>query len=164
MIIGVALGIEAVLGVALVQRAPVLPRVVGLVVAMALLTLGVGVVFRRSALVAWSIVLLGTAYGFSIIGEPVGVDAVSLLVAATLFLAAEAGYLAIEGEVFIAPPVHRALSSLAVAAGSAIIGVILLAIGESLLNAGPLLTAGGIAATLVLLAVVITAAARRTAG
>jgi hypothetical protein len=153
-----------VLGVVLIQRAPIFPRVVGLVVTLALLTLVVGVVFRRSALVAWSIVLLGTAYGFSIIGEPVSVDAVSLLVAATIFLAAEAGYLAVEEEILIAPPVRRALSSLAVAVGSAIIGVILLAIGESLLNAGPLLTAGGIAATLVLLAVVITAAARRTAG
>ncbi len=148
----------------LIQRAPIFPRVVGLVVTLALLTLVVGVVLRRSALVAWSIVLLGTAYGFSIIGEPVSVDAVSLLVAATIFLAAEAGYLAVEEEVLIAPPVHRALSSLAVAVGSAVIGVILLAIGESLLNAGPLLTAGGIAATLVLRGVVITAAARRTAG
>jgi hypothetical protein len=148
----------------LVQRAPIFPRVVGLVVTLALLTLVVGVVFRRPVLVAWSIVLLGAAYGFSIIGERESIDAVSLLVAATLFLAAEAGYLAVEREVFIAPPVHRALTSLAVAVGSVVIGVILLAIGESLLNAGPLLTAGGIAATLVLLAVVVTAAARRTAG
>ena len=150
-------------GVVLIQRAPVFPRVVGLVVTLALLTLVVGVLLRRSALVAASIVLLGTAYGLSIIGARESVDAVSLLVAAMLFLAAEAGYLAVEREVFIGPPVHRALSSLAVAMGSAVIGVILLAIGESFLNAGPLLTAGGIAATLVLLGVVITAAARRTA-
>lgn len=149
-------------GVVLIQRAPIFPRVVGLVVTLALLTLVVGVVFRRSALVAWSIVLLGAAYGLSIIGERESVDAVSLLVAAALFLAAEAGYLAVEGEVFIGPPVHRALSSLAVAVGSAVIGVILLAIGESFLNAGPLLTAGGVASTLVLLGVVIRTAARRT--
>jgi hypothetical protein len=152
-----------VVGVVLIQRAPVFPRVVGLVVTLALLTLVVGILLRRSALVAWSIVLLGTASGLSLIGEPASVDAVSLLVAAALFLAAEAGYLAVEGEVFYGPPVHRALSSLAVAMGSAVIGVILLAIGESFLNAGPLLTAGGVAAALVLLGVVITTAARRTA-
>jgi hypothetical protein len=151
-----------VLGVVLIQRAPIFPRVVGLVVTLALLTMVVGVVLRRSALIAWSIVLLGTAYGFSIIGQRESVDAVSLLVAATLFLAAEAGYLAVEGEVFIGLPVHRTLSSLAVAVGSAVIGVILLAIGESFLSVGPLLTAGGVGATLVLLGVVMTAAARRT--
>lgn len=152
------------LGVVLIQRAPVFPRVVGLVASLALLTLVVAELLRRSALVAGSIVLLGTAYGLSIIGARESVDAVSLLVAAMLFLAAEAGYLAVEGEVSIGPPVDRALASLAVAVGSFVIGVILLAIGESLLNAGPLLTAGGIAATLVLLAVVVTAAGRRTAG
>lgn len=134
---------------------------VGLVVTLALLTLVVGVALRRSALVAWSIVLLGAAYGFSIIGARETVDAVSLLVAATLFLAAEAGYLAVERELLIAPPVHRALSSLAVAVGSAVIGVILLAIGESFLSAGPLLTAGGVAAALVLLGALMTVAARR---
>lgn len=147
----------------LIERAPIFPRVVGLVITLALLTLVAGIVFRRSVLVAWSIVLLGTAYGFSIIGARESVDAVGLLVAAAFFLAAEAGYLAVEGDVFIGPPVHRALSSLAVAMGSAVIGVILLAIGESFLNAGPLLAAGGVAATLVLLGVVMTVAARRTA-
>jgi len=153
--------IEAAVGVLLIRRAPLLPGLAGLLVVLAVMTLIGGLLLRRPATVAWSIVLLGAAYGLSLIGERESVDAISLLVAAALFLAAEAAYLAVETEVFSGMLIRPVLASLAVATGSVVIGVLLLAIGQSFLVAGPVVTAGGVAATLVLLGLVIRAAARR---
>jgi hypothetical protein len=153
--------IEAAVGVLLIRRAPLLPNLTGLLVVLAVMTLIGGLLFRRPGPVAWSIGLLGAAYGLSLIGDRGRVDAISLLVAAALFLAAEAAYLAVETEVFSGMPIHRLLASVAVAMGSAVIGVLLLAIGQSFLVAAPVVTAGGVAATLVLLGLLITAATRR---
>jgi hypothetical protein len=153
--------LEAGVGIVLTLRAPLLPNLIGFLVVLAAMALVAGLLFRRPAPVAWSIVLLGAAYGLSLIGQPESVDATSLLVAAALFLAAEVAYLGIEAEAFVGISRGPLLASLAVALGSVPIGLLLLAIGPSLLVAGPILTAAGVAATLVLLGVVIATAARR---
>ena len=125
------------------------------------MTLVGGLLWRRSAPVAWSIGLLGAAYGLSLIGEPESLDAISLLVAAALFLAADAGYLAVRTDAFSDIPIRPVVASVAVAMGSVVIGVLLLAIGQSFVVAGPLLTAIGVVATLVLLGIVLGEATRR---
>jgi hypothetical protein len=153
--------LEAGVGIFLTLHAPLLPNLIGLLVVLAEMTLVAGLLFRRPAPVAWSIVLLGAGYGFSLIGRPDTVDAISLLVAAALFLAAEVAYLGIEEEVVFGLSRGPLLGSLAVAVASVLIGVLLLAIGQSLLVASPLLTAAGVAATLVLLGAVVATAARR---
>jgi hypothetical protein len=154
--------IEAAVGVLLIRRTPLLPNLIGLLLVLAELTLVGGLVWRKGAPIAWSIVLLGASYGLSLIGGPESLDAGSLLVAAGLFLAAEVAYLGVEETAFPGIPMRPLLASLVVAAGSIVVSVLLLAIGsQSVLAAGPGATAAGVAATLVLLGVVIATAARR---
>jgi len=120
-----------------------------------------GLLSRQPAPLAWSIVLVGTAYGLSLVGQRESVDATGLLVAAVLFLAAEVAYLGVDPEAFSGLPIRPLAAAIAVALGSVVISVLLLAIGESALAGGPLLMAGGIAAALILLGVVLATAARR---
>ena len=54
-----------------------------------------------------------------------------------------------------------ALSVALIVRGNVVIGVLLLAIGQSFVVAGPLLTAIGVVATLVLLGIVLSEATRR---
>jgi hypothetical protein len=153
--------IEAAVGVVLIWRAPLLPNLIGLLVVLAEGALVGGLLWRLTGPIAWSMVLLGAAFGLSLIGERQGFDAISLLVAAALFLAAEVAYLGIEVTIFSSSPIRPLLASLAVAIGSVVTGVLLLAIGDSLSAADPILTAGGVAASLVLIGLLIAAAARR---
>ena len=154
--------IEAALGVLLIWRTPLLPNLIGLLAVLAELTLVGGLIWRRTGPIAWSIVLLGASYGLSLIGGSQSLDAGSLLVAAGLFLAAEVAYLGIDETAFSGIPMRPLLASLAVAAGSVVVSLLLLAIGrQSVLAAGPVVTAAGVGATLVLLGVVIATAARR---
>jgi hypothetical protein len=153
--------LEAAIAVLLIWRAPLLPNLIGLLVVLAEMLLVGGLVWRQPALVAWSIVLVGAAYGLSLVGQRESVDATALLVAAVLFLAAEVAYLAVDEGAFSGIPIRPLAAAIAVAIGSMVISVILLAIGQSVPVAGPLLTAGGVAATLVLLGLVIATAARR---
>lgn len=154
--------IEAAVGVLLIWRTPLLPNLIGLLLVLAELALVGGLIWRKRAPIAWSIVLLGASYGLSLIGAPESVDAGSLLVVAGLFLAAEVAYLVVEETAYSEIPMRPLLASLAVAAGSVVVSLLLLAIGsQSVLAAGPVVTAAGVAATLVLLGVVIATAARR---
>jgi hypothetical protein len=154
--------IEAALGVLLIWRTPLLPNLIGLLAVLAELTLVGGLIWRRTGPIAWSIVLLGASYGLSLIGGSQNLDAGSLLVAAGLFLAAEVAYLGVEEPAFSGIPMRPLLASLAVASGSVVVSLLLLAIGsQSVLAAGPVVTAAGVGATLVLLGVVIATAARR---
>ena len=154
--------IEAALGVLLIWRTPLLPNLIGLLLVLAELTLVGGLIWQKRPPIAWSIVLLGASYGLSLIGDAESVDAGSLLVAAGLFLTAEVAYLAVEETAFSRIPTRPLLASLAVAAGSVVVSLLLLGIGsQSVLVAGPVVTAGGVAATLILLGLVIATAARR---
>lgn len=151
--------IEAALGILLVWRTPLIANLIGLLVVLAEMALVGGLIWRKPAPIAWSIVLLGTAFGLSLIGEPQTIDAFSLPMAAGLFLAAELAYLGVEERVFSRLLLRRALASLAVAAGALLVGLYLLAIGPSFAVAGAAMTAAGVAAALVLLGLVVAAAA-----
>lgn len=156
------MSIEAAVGVLLIWRTPLLPNLIGLLLVLAELSLVGGLIWRKRAPIAWSIVLLGASYGLSLIGGAESVDAGSLLVAAGLFLAAEVAYLGVEETASSRIPMRPLLASLAVAAGSVVVSLLLLAIGsQSVLVAGPVVTAVGVAATLILLGLVIATAARR---
>lgn len=148
------------LGIVLVQRAS-LPGLVGLLVVVATLALLVAVAWRRPAGVAWSTLVLGAAYGLTLVGRGEGIDAGSLLVAGSLFLIAELGYLAVEPHTLPRLPWRPVLAAIAVAVASILPGVVLLAINESLAATGALLTAAGVTAALALIALIGSSAARR---
>jgi hypothetical protein len=133
-----------------------------LTVALGALTLLAGLGFRRPAAIAWSILLLAVAYGFTLIGGRAATDSASLPVAGALFLVAELGYLAVEVGYFPGLPLRPMLASLGVALGSIVLGVVVLAMGQSFVVVGPLLTAAGVVAALILLGMVAANAARRT--
>lgn len=127
-----------------------------------MLALLVGFALHRPAAVAWSTVVLGAAYGLTLIGRGEAIDAGSLLVAGWLFVCAELGYLAVEPESLPRLPWRPVGAAAAIAVSSIVPGVVLLAINQSFAVAGPLLTAGGVAAALAVLALVAGTATRRT--
>ena len=90
-----AVAAAAGLSIFLVERAHA-RGLVGLIAALALVSLSAGLGWRRASSVAWSIALLGLAYGLTLIGAGGTVDAWSLLAAGWLFLYAESAYLALE--------------------------------------------------------------------
>lgn len=141
------------LAVFLVQRAQ-LGELVGLTVAVAMLALLVAFAWRRPAAVAWATVLLGLAYGLTLVGRGEGIDAGSLVVAGWLFLTAELAYLAVEPDSLPHLPWRPVAAAALVALGSIVLGVVLLAISQSLAAAGPLLTAAGVTAALALIALI----------
>lgn len=135
----------------LVERARA-HQLAGLIAALAIASLLIGLGLRRASLIAWSIVLLALAYGVTLMGGGGTLDAASLLVAGWLFLVAEAAYLALETGPQPTWPWRHALAALAIAIGSSLAGILLLALNQSLLTSGPLLLAGGVVAALALLA------------
>jgi hypothetical protein len=127
-------------------------QLTGLIAVPAIASLAIGLGLRRASFVGWSIVVLALAYGMTLIGGGGTLDPASLLVAGWLFLCAEAAYLALETGPQPSWPWRHALAALAIAIGSSLAGILLLALNQSLLASGPLLLAGGVIAALTLLA------------
>ena len=146
-----ALALAAGLAAVLIERAHA-HELAGLIAALAIASLAIGLGLRRASLIACSMVLLALTYGVTLIGGGGTVDVAGLMVAGWLFLDAEAAYLALEAGPRPLWPWRHALAALAIAAGSPLAGILLLALNQSLVTSGPLLLAGGIVAALTLLA------------
>ena len=71
-----------------------------------------------------------------------------------LFLIAEAGYLALETGPSPVWPWRRLLTALAIAGGSSLAGILLLALNQSLRVSSPLLSVAGIASALLIVGLV----------
>jgi hypothetical protein len=131
------------------------------VVVLAWIALAGGLAARRPLLIGCSAALLAAAYGLTLDGRGGGIDAGSLLVAGWLFLCADLGILATETPGRTPLPWRHLAGDAAVGLGSAVTGVVLLGINQSIDLAGPLLTAAGVAAALLLLALLAASAVRR---
>lgn len=125
--------------------------------ALSALALLAGVGFRRPGGIAGSVVLLLVAYAVTLVEAGEAIDAGSLVVAGALFCTAELGFLAVEAGLPSGVPWRRLLATVALAAGSALPGVMILAAGQSSLPVGPVGTAAGVAGALLLTGIVVRA-------
>jgi hypothetical protein len=130
---------------------------VALAAGAAFLLLGVGLVLRRPALVGWSLAILGAEYAVWLEQRGGSVDARSPLYAAGLALVAE---LAFEGlEQSPVPPeldllARRGLQLVLTAVGAVAAGTVVLAAASIPVTGGTALTAVGVAALLLALALI----------
>jgi hypothetical protein len=141
-----------------------LPAAVAGAGALGCLLLLTGGLAGRAAVTAWGVAVLAGAYAAALAAGPPGLDPWAPVVAAGIAVAAEAGAWAAElrtpTRVDRAVVRARAGLLLAVAAGAAAVGLILIAPGAGPELSGPLVTGAGVAAAVTAVGV-IRAMARR---